>query len=113
MFVRTELHRFQNGIIRVVRVPESAIEDAVLESEDDKVAILPLVFEYGQNEVQPKEGRCSLSSGDVIYVDDQPWLVMPVGFRQLSRVEYDFLRFAPERAKGTVLELLMTKGAVA
>ena len=53
--------------------------------------VLEAVFRNGQNDVQPVEGRPSVSTGDTISIADHPgrgrWRVMPVGFRPLDHGE--------------------------
>ncbi len=53
--------------------------------------VLEAVFLNGQNDVQPVEGRPSVSTGDTIHIADHPgsgsWRVMPVGFRPLDHGE--------------------------
>ena len=75
MRVTVELWAFQDGIERVVEIPDERAEAAY------DAALLNLVYHYGQNDVQPVADRCSVSMGDVIVLPDgSRWSVGFVGF---------------------------------
>ena len=63
------------GGFRYVDVPDARLSDDI----DDN---LELVFTYGQNEVQPQD-RPSLMAGDIIYFNDDQYLITFVGFKLL------------------------------
>ena len=73
------------GVVRQVEVPTGEAESARMVED-----LLGLVFRYGQNDFQPMPFP-SVSVGDVIQVGTRYFMVMPVGFRELTRVEFDGL----------------------
>jgi hypothetical protein len=81
MIYNVELVMYQNGKIRPVTVPDPL--DTI-----NPMGRLGLIFQYGQNDVQPIKGCCSVSMGDVIEMDGKHWLILPVGFKELNAEEY-------------------------
>jgi hypothetical protein len=49
---------------------------------------LDLVYRWGQNDFQPMSMR-SVSVGDVIVVEDVPYLVLNVGFREMTPTGFE------------------------
>jgi hypothetical protein len=78
--IQVEMWAFQNGVIREVRIPDEACGSA-----DE---MLNAVYHFGQNDIQPVEGRCSVSVGDVILLDGERYLVMVCGFTKMSAQDY-------------------------
>lgn len=76
--------------VRTVEIPEDKMEA-------DVETTLDLIFEYGQNDFQPK--RCpSVSMGDVIELHDGSFhLVVAVGFKKISPDELATYRSMPRR----------------
>ena len=72
-----ELRAFQNGVHRIVDVP-----DATLTGDTD--ANLEEIFRLGQNDFQPVPGRCSVSKGDIIQYHAERYVVDSVGFTRIS-----------------------------
>ncbi len=74
---------------RTVEVPDDEVSDDVME-------LLDLIFKYGQNEIQPVTGICSVSSGDVIEIQSpiqtHLYLVQTLGFEKLTPEEYNNYR---------------------
>ena len=79
--VQVYMTAFMKGEIREVRIPRRSTEDTLHD--------LGLVFHYGQNDNQPVAGRCSVSAGDVIFLDRKYWMVLMAGFRELSKEDFD------------------------
>jgi hypothetical protein len=69
------------GEVREVDVPNEELANASLDEH------LERIFYWGQNDFQPKQCP-SVSCGDVIELNDEHWLVRPVGFHRLSNAEY-------------------------
>lgn len=72
--------------------------------------ILQLIYEYGQNDMQPQE-HPSVSVGDVIRLGEDRHLVLPVGFKKLSQADYDAYKAIPQnqRAIGLYLDNAISK----
>lgn len=77
MKFEVELNMFQNGAIRVVDVPDSALTG-------DLVHDLDQIFFYGQNDIQPNSKRVSVSAGDVVRYHGTRYLINTVGFKKLN-----------------------------
>lgn len=69
---------------REVEVPASVITAGISDKQ-----LLELIYIYGQNDMQVVEGVCSVSVGDVIELGDKLYQVCMVGFKEMSRDEYD------------------------
>lgn len=80
--------------IRMVNVPDSEIANPV-----DLGTVLGLAYEYGQNENcsdrRITSTTCSVSVGDVVELRDGNFLVMPVGFKNLTDEEYSHYKSIP------------------
>lgn len=85
-----------NGAWRPVDVPMAEYDKV----RDNIERVLDLVFHCGQNDFQPKMFP-SVSCGDIIFVGNpvnvqdnqgEPWRVEFVGFRKLTRDEYDHFK---------------------
>ena len=74
-----------SGEIRIVNLPDCDLPQPLNE-------ILDLVFHYGQNDFQPKE-HCSVSVGDVIEYNDTYFRVARMGFKVLSKEEFEKYKF--------------------
>jgi len=72
MKVPVTLAAYGNGEERIVTIPDNQLWPNV----DNN---LELVFEYGQNEVQP-QNKCSVSVGDIIHWVDADYMVSAHGF---------------------------------
>lgn len=62
--------------------------------------LLEMAFKFGQNDVQPVPGICSVSVGDVIVLDAALGfgvyhLVAPMGFTDISEAQYKLLVSKP------------------
>lgn len=68
------------GEIRMVEVSDDLWTDDVQKNLD-------LVFQYGQNDFQPKN-HPSVSVGDIVELDNQFYLIRPIGFMGLTRDQY-------------------------
>lgn len=68
--------------IRVVSVPEHVVQ----ESSDEE--ILEKIFYYGQNDFQ-LQNMCSVSMGDVIEYEEKLYVVCCIGFRQISKEQFE------------------------
>ena len=56
--------------------------------------LLDLIYMYGQNDYQPREGICSVSKGDVIEIEREEYpadlyLVKSVGFQRITPAEFE------------------------
>lgn len=69
------------GEIREVDVP-----DGELGANPSTLDVLSMIWEYGQNDFQPKQ-HPSVSCGDVIDLNDDHYLVCGVGFRRITPTE--------------------------
>jgi hypothetical protein len=72
-----EMHAFQNGVIREVRVPEDRLTGDLDQDLEE-------IFRLGQNDFQPVPGRCSVSCDDVIRYRGARYRVAPVGFELIA-----------------------------
>jgi len=72
-----ELNAFQDGVIRIVRVPQDQLDG-------DPMHDLEQIFYWGQNDFQPVKDRCSVSMGDVVRYRDERWLCAMVGFQKVG-----------------------------
>lgn len=80
---RVEMTAFgKPGEVREVDVPTEKVEGKPVEE------VLGQIFYYGQNDFQPKK-HCSVSVADIINVGDDKYVVAPVGFRKLTKEQYD------------------------
>ena len=85
--------------IRTVFVPEDEYSRA--QSTDE---ILNLVFQYGQNDVQPQK-HPSVSVGDVIELEGTYWLVKGVGFKKMTPQELEEYLKIPPRERSMAARL--------
>lgn len=77
------------GEIREVEVPEEKVINFIS-------PLLSAIFCHGQNEEQ-KQDHPSVFLGDVIELNNEHWLVMPTGFKNMSQAEYlKYLSLSPE-----------------
>jgi hypothetical protein len=84
MIFEVEMHAFAKGKIRLVDVPDAAIQQwRSLPTETRTQKYLGFIFEYGQEDFQPR-GLPSVSVGDVIRLDGFRWAVMPSLFKLLT-----------------------------
>ena len=67
--------------IRKVEVPEN-------ECTENTDIILERIYNYGQNETQPRKIR-SVSVGDIIFYNDKYYLILFVGFKEISKKHMD------------------------
>jgi hypothetical protein len=74
-----EMHAFQNGIIRIVRVPLDELDG--IPAHD-----LERIFYWGQNDFQNVAGRCSVSVGDVVRINGDRWRVDLTGWTKVRWV---------------------------
>lgn len=73
----------ENGVVRHVDIPD----EEYVKCDGIPEQVLDLVFRYGQNDFQPQEFY-SVSVGDVAQVGFEYFMVMPIGWKQLSRDEF-------------------------
>ena len=66
---------------------------------DDADNPLEAVYYYGQNDFQPVENCCSLSVGDVIFYENEKFLISPLGFYKLSETEFNELESLERRER--------------
>lgn len=79
----------QVSSVRIVDVPVKELNQVLSGGID---MILDLVFQYGQNDFQPKNQR-SVSVGDIIvtsneFNDNEFWVVEFIGFRKLNESDF-------------------------
>lgn len=84
--------------VRPVFIPDDKIRERA-----SVYTILDLTFEYGQNEFcqgpdadKIRTTTCSVSVGDVVEIDNTPYMVMMAGFKKLSQEEYDNYKAIPK-----------------
>lgn len=82
MIAHVHMLAFQEGVVRLVELPEGVEPDLEIR------ALLEMVFHYGQNDFQPRVGCCSVSMGDVAEIDGHYYLCCPLGWRGISRGEF-------------------------
>ena len=70
--------------VRMVEIPDDEARFAKMNT------LLELVFKYGQNDFQPKSFP-SVSVGDVAEIENEYYMVMVTGWKQLSKEEFDNL----------------------
>jgi hypothetical protein len=85
MTIPVRMLAFMDGEIRNVEIPDGPTTPAILDA----------VFHYGQNYILNVPNRCSVSVGDVAEVNGEFWLVMPMGWRQLSADEFSQYEATP------------------
>lgn len=93
MIVKVRMCAFHDPVV----VRPVFIEDRAWRQLTQLEAKLELIFHQGQNDVQPVEGVCSVSMGDVIELDDKLFLVRPVGFKLIDEDEYKTYLDMPRR----------------
>lgn len=83
MKINVHLTAFQrcSHQIRQVEVPEN-------ECTENMDIILERIYSYGQNETQPRKIR-SVSAGDIIFYDGANYLILFVGFKEISKKQMD------------------------
>ena len=75
----------EKPVIREVNVDWSDLPDRSIASDPED--ILGMIYEYGQNDFQPKE-MPSVSAGDVIEMEDNLYLVAGLGFKKMSPEQF-------------------------
>ena len=81
MNIRVHMLAFGDpGEIRMVEVPDDRWTD-------NNEKNLDIVFQYGQNDFQP-QNHPSVSVGDIIELDNQFFMVRPIGFLGLTHDQY-------------------------
>lgn len=77
------------GETRDVFLADSWVE----KKQGNLLGLLDLIFQYGQNDFQPRPHQTSVSVGDVIDLRDDArgryWMVAPIGFQNISKEEFD------------------------
>ena len=63
----------------------------VVDSIGTVYKVLEKIFVAGQNDFNPVQNCCSVSSGDVIEYDNQLWLITSFGFTQITEDQFDSL----------------------
>lgn len=78
--------------IRLVEVPKNRFcEEDILENRISKEACLEIIFQYGQNDVQPQQ-HPSVSVGDVIHFGGKTYTVDFMGFSEIADDQLNDLR---------------------
>ena len=72
------LTAFQDGAVRMVEVPD-------IECTGSANSILEIIYSYGQNEAQPQKDRCSVSPGDIIELRGRLYMILMVGFTEITK----------------------------
>ena len=85
MKVKVKLFAHGDGKIRNVEIPSI---------DGTKEDVLNRVYHFGQNVIQPVEGRVSVSVGDVIFINDEKHIVKDFGFEKISDDFYNILEKA-------------------
>ena len=77
--------------IREVAIPVYGELLEMIDRDQDALnEILDNVFKYGQNDFQEQD-KPSVSVGDIIQLKDRYFMVMGVGFKEISKKEFDSL----------------------
>jgi len=74
---------FMEGQIRFVEV---------YKPNNNQDFLLGQVYHYGQNDFQLVEGMPSVSVGDVIELNDKLFMVIPMGFKEITQEELNFYK---------------------
>lgn len=82
---------FGKGEIRPVDVPNDELKD---NPEHD----LERIFYYGQNDFQPRK-QYSVSVGDIIEYKDKLYMVMMVGFKEITKEQMEAYKGWDNREK--------------
>lgn len=99
------------GVVRVVDVPDGELQQATSRAE-----VMDLVFRHGQNDFQPVKDRCSVSTGDVIWIPflcpphvsaeawaPGYWMVAMSGFEQITDEAFGDLHAADQEARAKLI----------
>lgn len=93
MIVKVRMIAFGDGIVdnaswqtRHVAVPPN---EWLIASNEQR---LELVFHYGQNDNQPATDCCSVSCGDVIDMDGKLFLVLALGYKEITEETFEQYR---------------------
>lgn len=89
---------FEQGKIREVEVPEAEVSAS---TED----LLERIFYWGQNDFQPQK-ICSVSTGDVAEVNGEFWQVRGVGWKRMSKEEFEVLLGKVQRGEMDALDVV-------
>jgi len=77
MTFEVEMRMFQHGVIREVDVPDVELNG---KTKHD----IEKIFYYGQNDIQNKKGRVSVSAGDVVRYKGKRYLIKFLGFEEIG-----------------------------
>ena len=80
-----------DNTIREVFIPDQELKG---KEQND---ILNKIYHYGQNEAQPVDGKCSVSVGDVIKLNDKKFIVQPFGFSEISNDDLEKYKKIPRQ----------------
>jgi hypothetical protein len=83
MKIEVEMLAFEDGRVREVDIPDTEWAEA-----KDVEQQLGLIFQYGQNDFQPKP-MCSVSVGDVVSLDGKKYKVAGIGWVELNGHSYN------------------------
>ena len=78
--------------VRMVRIPADTHMIPVVPVLPGRNDVLDAVFMYGQTDFQPIEMTCTVSVGDVIELDGDLFIVMDLGFKELTREDLEEYR---------------------
>jgi len=77
-------------VVRNVEIDISTNDNIESYEGNELDSLLSLVFKFGQNDFQPK--HCySVSVGDVAQIGSRYFMVMPIGWKELSKKKFDKL----------------------
>jgi len=72
----------------------------------DKEVILDSIFYYGQNDFQSQQ-MPSVSAGDVIFLDDEIFMIMAFGFKKITPLEYaQYVKMSPDDRYKVPMDIL-------
>lgn len=92
----------QPTVWRIVHIPDIYREAPVPE-------LLNQIYHFGQNDFQPQD-LPSVSMGDVIEIQQHKYLIMAIGFKQITEDEYRQYRELPRKDRSLyVMGLHCTK----
>lgn len=78
-------------MVRNVEIDISTSDDLGSYEGKELESVLELVFKWGQNDFQPRQCP-SVSVGDVAQLGHRYFMVMPVGWGEISKDEFDSLK---------------------
>ena len=94
MKVLVEQLAFGEGEIREVNLPDDCDTSSIL-------SILRWTFHWGQNDFQNVSDRYSVSMGDVVWLQEDKYLIKGTGWSKLDAQEYADYKALPQEQRSS------------